>query len=340
MRIGISMGCPAGVGPDVILLGFEALRTLNVPLVVLGDPRVLEERARLLGVSVPLKEVEEPEEAEPGLLNVMPLSRLKVEPGVPTTEGYEAMATYIKEGVKLCLSKRLSALVTCPVSKEGLFAAGEPYPGHTEMLKALTGAEDVVMCFYGKKLVTSLVTTHIPLREVPSSLSFERIVTVARLSFEFLKRDLGIDSPRMALCALNPHAGEGGLFGDEEERILRPAVRALREEGIPISGPHPADTLFFRAVSGEFHLVVSLYHDQALSPFKVLHFYDGVNLTLGLPIVRTSVDHGTAYELAGTGRAHPGSFTSAVLLALRMAENRCPPPRARVCPEPPCKGRA
>ncbi len=334
------MGCPAGVGPDVIIQAGERLLSPDTAILILGDEGVLRERAKLLGKNLPFQRISRPEEALPGKLNLWPLSELKISPGEPSLEGYRAMVRYIREGVKLCLEGRLHALVTAPISKEGLAAAGEPYPGHTEMLAALTGAREVAMTFYGERLRVSLVTTHLALKEALEILSPEKILRVSRLAFRFLKEDLGLTAPRLALAALNPHAGEGGLFGKEEELLLKPAVSQAQKEGIPLEGPFPADSLFFRAARGEFHLVVALYHDQGLIPFKLLHFRDGVNLTLGLPIIRTSVDHGTAYELAGTGKADPASLTSAVRLAVRMARCRLQRPPAPDDPEPPCKGKA
>ncbi len=334
------MGCPAGVGPDVILKAAPELLELPAPVIILGDPRVLSDRARRLGISCELRLIRAPEEAETGILNLIPLSELSINPGEPTLSGSQAMVRYIKEGVKFCLSGELSALVTAPISKEGLAAAGEPFPGHTEMLAALTGAREYAMAFYGEKLRVALVTTHLSLREAVVSLSVEGILRVARLAHDFLLRDLGLERPRLALSALNPHAGEGGLFGREEKEILEPALVQARKMGIPLEGPFPADSLFFRAAQGEFDLVVALYHDQGLIPFKLLHFRDGVNLTLGLPIIRTSVDHGTAYEIAGTGRADPASLISAVRLAWRMARHRCRRPQAPGDPDSPCRPKA
>ncbi|QJA05924.1 4-hydroxythreonine-4-phosphate dehydrogenase PdxA [Thermosulfurimonas marina] len=336
----LTMGCPAGVGPDVILAGARDLVRLPARILVLGDARVLRERARILGLSPPLSLVKTPEEARAGRLNLLSLSELSVQPGKPTLEGFQAMVRYIREGVRLCLSGQAAALVTGPISKEGLAAAGEPYPGHTEMLAALTGAREVAMAFWGERLRVVLVTTHLALKEALKRLSPEAILRAARLAHRFLQEDLGIKRPRLALSALNPHAGEGGLFGDEEARILAPAVEAARREGLPLEGPFPADSLFFRAASGEFDLVVALYHDQGLIPFKLLHFRDGVNVTLGLPIVRTSVDHGTAYEIAGTGRADPASLIAAVALALRVATHRLCRPQVPPDPDSPYRLKA
>ena len=309
IRLGITMGCPAGVGPEIIVKALAHPLPQDLEPVILGDEGILKEVASRLSLPLPRAQI-------------ISLSSLPYRPGRPDKETGKAMVRYIKEGVRLCLEGELSGLVTCPISKAALKLSGEPYPGHTEMLAALTGAGEVAMAFYGERLSVVLATIHVPLKEVPKLLGVSEILRVSRLAYRFLKEDLGLESPRLALAALNPHAGEGGLFGDEEERILSPAVQAARKEGIPLTGPYPADSLFFRAASGEFDLVVSLYHDQALIPFKLLHFEDGVNVTLGLPIVRTSVDHGTAYDIAGKGLASEKSLLSALKLAYRMAKGR------------------
>ncbi len=308
IRLGVTMGCPAGVGPELILKALTHPFPEDLALVVLGDENLLREAARKLSLPLPLAEI-------------ISLSQLPYRPGAPNEETARAMVRYIKEGVRLCLEGQLAGLVTCPISKAALKLAGEPFPGHTEMLAALTGAREVAMAFYGKRLSVVLVTIHVPLRKVPELVTVPQILRVTRLAYQFLK-DLKPEEPRLALAALNPHAGEGGLFGDEEERVLQPAVEEARRQGIPLSGPYPADSLFYRAVKGDFDLVVGLYHDQALIPFKLLHFEDGVNVTLGLPIIRTSVDHGTAYDIAGQGVAREKSLVAAIELAYRLAKNR------------------
>lgn len=322
VRLGLTLGCPAGIGPEIIAKILDRPLPPDLSLIILGDEKVLQEAASLVGASLPPIIQEKDLEAAPQRA-LLALSQLReIRWGEPNLETARAMVRYIKEGVRLCLEGRLHGLVTAPISKAALRLAGEPYPGHTEMLAALTDTKEMAMAFYGKKLKIVLVTIHEPLSKVPSLLSVEKILMVSRLAERFLREDLGLKAPRMALAALNPHASEGGLFGDEEARLLRPAVEACQKEGLPLWGPYPADSLFFRAVSGEFDLVVSLYHDQGLIPFKLLHFHDGVNLTLGLPIVRTSVDHGTAYEIAGRGLARPESLLAAIDLAYRMAKRR------------------
>ncbi len=321
------MGCPAGVGPEIVIKALSRSWPESVQLIVLGDAKLLLAIAKQMGFPCNYEIFDSPKKIHSSNAHaILNLSHLScVEPGRPNLETAKAMVRYIKEGVLLCQQGVLCALVTSPISKAALKLAGEPYPGHTEMLALLTGAKEYAMAFYGEKLKIVLVTIHVALKDVPKLLSKDAIIKTARLAQTFLKQDLGIKHPRLALAGLNPHASEGGLFGDEEEKILIPAVKAAQEQGIALFGPYPSDSLFFRAVEGEFDLVVSLYHDQGLIPFKLLHFRDGVNLTLGLPIIRTSVDHGTAYDIAGKGKAHAQSLIKAIELAIKMAKNRFNP---------------
>ncbi len=324
IRLGVTLGCPAGVGPEIILRALQKNWPKDLKLVVLGDPEVLAYYTHHLGLPKRWEIIEAPEALFDIEQNaVLALSSLKeFSPGQPNLATARAMVRYIKEGVRLCQEGLLHGLVTAPISKKALKLAGEPFPGHTEMLAHLTGAKDYAMAFYGERLKIVLVTIHVALAEVSRLISPEAILRVSRLAHAFLQDDLGLKHPQMALAALNPHASEGGLFGDEEARILEPAVNMAKQEGLPLQGPFPSDSLFYRAIQGEFDLVVSLYHDQGLIPFKLLHFEDGVNLTLGLPIVRTSVDHGTAYDIAGKGKANPKSLYKAIELAYRMVWNR------------------
>jgi 4-hydroxythreonine-4-phosphate dehydrogenase len=229
------------------------------------------------------------------------------------------MVRYIKEGVRLCQAGLLQGLVTAPISKEALRAGGYPDTGHTTMLARLTGTPRPVMMLAGPKLRVILVTIHRALREVPDLISAEGIVETASVAHRDLRRYLNLARPRLAVAALNPHAGEGGLFGDEEGRIIAPAVEELKRRGVEASGPYPPDTVFWHMMQGAFDAVICMYHDQGLIPFKLRHFDNGVNVTLGLPIIRTSPDHGTAYDIAGQGKASPASMKAAVLMAADMA---------------------
>jgi len=212
--------------------------------------------------------------------------------------------------------------VTCPIAKTTLQAAGYSFPGHTEMLASLCGATDYAMMMAGEKLRITLVTIHTALADVPELITEASVIRLIRITGRALRGDFGMQNPRMAVAGLNPHAGENGLFGEEESRAIKPAIDAMSAEGWRVSGPFPPDTVFVKAAAGEFDAVVCMYHDQGLIPFKLLHFEDGVNVTLGLPIVRTSVDHGTAYDIAGRGLASPASLAAAYGMAARIAGNR------------------
>ncbi|PMP67013.1 MAG: 4-hydroxythreonine-4-phosphate dehydrogenase PdxA [Thermodesulfobacterium geofontis] len=311
-KIAISMGCPAGVGPEVIVKALNHFQKekpeILKNIIVIGDKNILSKTSYNLGKPIP-------EEVE-----IDSISNLDITPGNPTLEGYKAMVAYFKKAIKLAKEKRVQAIVTGPISKEGLNKVGIGYSGHTDWLAKEFNAKSYVMTFYGEKMIVSLVTVHIPLKEVPQSITPDKIFDTAKLSYEFLKR-LKIKDPRIAICGLNPHAGESGLLGEEEKTIIKGAVEMCKKEGIPLYGPYPPDSLFYWAYKGKFNLVIALYHDQGLIPFKLIHFEDGVNITLGLPIIRTSPCHGTAYDIAGKGIANPKSFISALNLSLKLLSN-------------------
>ncbi len=326
-RIGITMGDPAGIGPEVIVkaLSDPELRRFARP-VVLGDPAALA-RALPWSAGLTLREVDDPAEAgaHPSVLDVLPVSHLEpglLRPGRPTMEGGRSMVEAIRRAVDLTLQGELDGVVTAPISKRLLQRAGFAFEGHTQLLAHLTGAPDVVMMLAGERLRVTLVTIHRPLREVPDLLTEEAVLRTLEITHRGLRLDFGLDAPRLAVAGLNPHAGEDGLFGDEEQRVIGPAVRRARGAGMDVHGPLPADTVFFKAASGTFDAVVCMYHDQGLIPLKLLHFADGVNVTLGLPIVRTSVDHGTAYDIAGRGAADASSLEAALRTAAFMVANR------------------
>ena len=256
-----------------------------------------------------------------------------IEFGKPTPAACEAAVCCIRTAVGLALAGSVDAVCTCPINKEQLHRHGFPFPGHTEFLRELTSAEDVVMMLAGPKLRVALATIHVSLAEVPGLLTKEVLRKVIRITVESMACDFAMESPRIAVAGLNPHAGEAGKFGREEIEVIRPAVEEFesaspgpggRKSGFcgRISGPWPPDTIFHRAFSGEFDAVVAMYHDQGLIPIKLAHFNEAVNVSLGLPIVRTSVDHGTAYDIAGLGTADPGSLVEAVSLAAFIARNR------------------
>ena len=319
-RIAVTMGDPAGVGPEIVVqaLRFPEVVSVCRP-VVYGDAGILRRAAAVLGQAV---EVADGGESVPGRIVVRPLSSLspgEVPFGRISEAGSRAMADYIREAARDALAGRVDGVVTCPITKEGLKMAGVPFPGHTEFLADLCGGADVVMMLAGDRLRVALVTIHVALRKALELLSLPVIVRTIRITHDFFRKYMGTDAPRIAVAGVNPHAGEGGLFGDEEETMVAPAVAACRKEGIDASGPYPPDTLFFRAYRGEFDVVVAMTHDQGLIPLKLVHFEDGVNVTMGLPVIRTSVDHGTAYDIAGKGVASPGSLLAAIRLAAAMA---------------------
>ncbi|MBW1715088.1 MAG: 4-hydroxythreonine-4-phosphate dehydrogenase PdxA [Deltaproteobacteria bacterium] len=325
--IAITMGDPAGIGPEIIskgLLGDDIYQVCR-PL-VLGDMDALTVVSKTIG-SLPFQLISTPLEVigRPGKIPVMSVSNLREDsciPGQPTVAGGKAMVEYIVKAVELTKSSQVSAMVTCPINKELMHRAGYKFDGHTELLAHLTHTEDYVMMLAGERLRVSLVTVHCALREVPQRLNKALIVKTITITYRALERDFSITRPRVAVASLNPHAGESGLFGLEDERIVKPAVEAVRDGGLLVDGPLPADTIFYHASNGRYDAVVAMYHDQGLIPLKLLHFSEAVNITLGLPIIRTSVDHGTAYDIAGKDMADPSSLVAAIKMAARIAEAR------------------
>jgi len=326
--IAITMGDPTGVGPEIIARALANPDIMEIcrPL-VLGDTGAMERAIDVTGVKLELRTVDAVPRGEAtghGIIHLLPLSDLfppEMEYGRPGIAAGEAMYRYIAEAARLCVSGQAAAMATGPISKEAMNRAGHRYPGHTELLAELTGAEEFVMMLAGERLKVTLVTIHEALRDVPRLLTYDKVLSTIRITHQDVNRYFRVN-PRLAVLALNPHCGEGGLFGDEEERIIGPAVKTAKSEGIDVVGPLSADTLFHFAAQGAYDAVICMYHDQGLIPLKLLHFDDGVNITLGLPIIRTSVDHGTAYNLAGTGTASALSMTTAVRMAAAMAETR------------------
>ena len=326
--IAITMGDPTGVGPEIIVKALSHKRTFRFcrPL-VLGDGNIMARAIKLLKAALKINEIEHVEEGtyEHGTLNLINLSDINVDDayyGMPTESCGKAMVSYIEKAVRLVLDDRIDAITTAPISKKALSDAGYSYPGHTELLAELTGSQEYLMMLAGERLKVTLVTIHCGLKEIFSLLTTEKILAAIKITQNALTKFFGEKKPKIAVAALNPHAGEGGLFGKEEEGIILPAVREAQRLGIAVEGPMPPDTLFYHAAQGTYSAVVSMYHDQGLIPLKLLHFEDAVNITLGLPIIRTSVDHGTAYDIAGTGKANPSSLLNALKLAASMAVQR------------------
>ncbi len=329
-RIVVTMGDPCGVGPEILVKLFSAReRWAEYSLLVIGEPLALERAARLLGSTLRIQRVLNPQKWEdsdqPGTISAYTPQPLTIDDlgyGSPSQAACRATIRYIEWAVSMATEGTADAVCTCPIHKGNLHRHGFDFPGHTEFLCDLTSAERAVMMLVGPRLRVSLVTIHEALERVPRLITAENLTDTIRITGESLVRDFGLRAPRIAVAALNPHAGEGGRFGREEVDIIEPTLKGLGSADWSVEGPFPADTLFFRAYQGEFDAVVAMYHDQGLVPIKLVHFHDAVNVTLGLPIIRTSVDHGTAYDLAGTGRAHPGSLEAAVRMATQMARHR------------------
>jgi len=322
-RVVVSMGDPTGIGPEVTL---GALRRHARPRpftpILVGDPSVYEAAAALLGASTRFVEWAPPAPLPRGAMPVRVVARLASRdrrPGRPTVAGGRAAYAAILEGVELVRRGFADALTTAPICKANLVAAGLPAIGHTELLAELCGNVPVRMMMVGSRLRVVLATTHIALSAVPRTLTQPLVRDTVVIAQRALRAQFGLARPRIGVTGLNPHAGEQGLFGDEERRLIAPAVRAARRRGIDARGPLAADSLFPLALQGRFDAVVCMYHDQGLAPFKLLHFADGVNVTIGLPFVRTSPDHGTAHDIAGRGVADPRSMAAALNMAAALS---------------------
>jgi len=323
--LALTLGDPAGIGPDITLLAFQARTAERIPpFVLLGDPEILAARARTLGLAVEIEPIREPAAAFARFAEALPVLPMAVPgdvvPGRPDSAAAAAIQLSIERGVALVREGAASAIVTNPISKAVLYRAGFPFPGHTEFLAKLAGLEtsDAVMMLVAGNLRVVPVTIHIPLKEVTSALSRSLIVKTLTTTARDLTRYFGLARPRIAVTGLNPHAGEDGTLGREEIDIIMPAIVAARSQGLNVTGPHAADALFHAEARATYDAAVAMYHDQALIPFKTLAFETGVNTTLGLPFVRTSPDHGTAFALAGTGNASPRSLIEALRLADAM----------------------
>lgn len=323
------MGDPAGIGPEVVLKAVTdpSIRRECRPF-VLGDWGVLSRTRSKTGTATKLvlwgPGMPIPQNATQAIpvYSLSSLSREQSRPGFPSRDCGEAAYRYIRVATQMVLLDRVGALATAPISKRLLQLAGYDYPGHTELLAELSHTPECRMMLLGKELKVVLVTGHLSLAQVPRQLTQKRIRVTLRLTHEALRKYFRISAPRIAVAALNPHAGEEGIFGSEEKKLILPAIRDVIRQGIRALGPFPADTIFHQAVRGDYDVVVCMYHDQGLIPLKLHHFFGGVALTLGLPFVRTSVDHGTAYDIAGKGKADSASMREAILLAARLARQK------------------
>ncbi|MBC8717759.1 4-hydroxythreonine-4-phosphate dehydrogenase PdxA [Ochrobactrum sp. Marseille-Q0166] len=329
--LAVSIGDPSGIGADVALTAWLQRKELSLPpFLLIADPAQLSARARHLSLNVPIVTLKTPAEAFDffdAKLPVLPLKNThKESPGKPLPENAAGVIEAIERAVALTLSGETSAVVTCPIAKKPLYDAGFKHPGHTEFLaelgsKHLGRAVIPVMMLAGPELRAVPVTIHIPLADVPRLLTKDDILEVAYITAQELTDRFGIAAPRIAISGLNPHAGEGGALGKEDDAIIRPAVEELQREGINAWGPLPADTMFHATARVTYDVAICMYHDQALIPAKALAFDETVNVTLGLPFIRTSPDHGTAFDIAGKGIARPDSLIASIRLAQELAEN-------------------
>lgn len=347
--IGITMGDPAGIGAEVIVKAVSSQQSCkDADFLIIGSEPVISRAAEICNISFDYEIVDNiaplslnrgsgrrnsPEfvrgwigDMQPRIpaskIALLPMNNLALE-GLannrPTMEGGRASIEYILKGIDLAINNVVDCLVTAPINKEAIAMAGFKYPGHTELLKEQTDSEKAVMLMVGGGLRVSFLTSHVPLKRVTGLINIDDLLSTIMITSHGLKRYFSIDDPRVAVCGLNPHAGEGGRFGGEEMDVVAPSVREAREKGVKCVGPVPADVAFYKAIKGEYDVVVALYHDQGSIPLKLLAFESGVNITLGIPIIRTSPDHGTAYDIAWKGIADPGSMIEAIRIGAMMA---------------------
>ena len=323
--IAVTMGDPAGIGPEIIIKSLVEGKLNGAPVVVVGCAQTLR---RVLALEITpraeLRIIDNPGQAQfsPGTINVIdePLADpegLRV--GEVQAQAGDLAYRCIKRATELAMAGEVFAIATAPLNKEALHLAGHNFPGHTEMLAHLTQTKDYAMVLYTDKLKVIHISTHVALRKFLDTLNQPRVETVIGIADSFLRR-VGFSNPRIAVAGVNPHAGENGLFGDEEIRIVGPAVEAMKAKGLNVTGPCPPDTVFMQCHEGLFDMVVAMYHDQGHIPLKLLGFYDGVNITAGLPFIRTSADHGTAFDIAWTGKAKSDSMATSIELAMQIAQ--------------------
>ncbi|MDO9248941.1 MAG: 4-hydroxythreonine-4-phosphate dehydrogenase PdxA [Phenylobacterium sp.] len=328
--LALTLGDPAGIGPEIIVKAWTQLRQTGPAFLVVGDSQSLAS-ASGSGATI-VRSVISPDEAAKVFPDAIPVLdiplRAPVVSGQPTSAAAKSVIQWIETAVGLALSGQVSGVVTAPIAKAPLYEAGFAFPGHTEFLGELTqatrfdGARGPIMMLAVPGLRTTLVTVHEPLSQVAAALSIEKVVNAGLVTAQALRRDFGVEAPRLAVAGLNPHAGESGTIGREEHEIIAPAIRALRDLGVDATGPVPADSLFPEEMRARYDAALCMYHDQALIPVKMLDFWGGVNVTLGLPIVRTSPDHGTAFDIAGRGLARADSLVAAIRMADEIATRR------------------
>lgn len=321
--IAVTMGDPAGIGPEIIIKSLTEGELSGAPVVVVGCARTLQ-RVLEKGITgqADIRTIDTVSGARfaAGVINVLdePLADPDaLKPGIVQAEAGDLAYRCVKRATELAMAGEVKAIATAPLNKEALHLAGHLYPGHTELLAHLTDSKDYAMVLYTDKLKVIHITTHIALRKFLDTLNQDRVKTVIGIADRFLKR-VGFQQPRIAVAGVNPHAGENGLFGDEEIKIVGPAIDAMKAQGVNVTGPCPPDTVFMQCHEGMYDMVVAMYHDQGHIPLKLLGFYDGVNITAGLPFIRTSADHGTAFNIAWTGKAKSESMTVSIQLAMQI----------------------
>lgn len=318
-RLIVTPGEPAGIGPDIVIKHASQVNSPN--LVIVADPDLMLQRSKTLGIQIEIKEFSESKESAPGQLNVVPVPlKAKSTPGSPNPDNAAYVLECLSLATDLCLEGTVAGVVTGPVQKSTINESGIPFSGHTEWFAERTGADRVVMMLAADDLRVALATTHLPLRDVADAITEPLLISVIKVLNTDLQEKFGILSPRILVCGLNPHAGENGYLGREEKDIIDPVLNRLKNEGLNLSGPLPADTLFTPKYLEDADAILAMYHDQGLPVIKHLGFGACANITLGLPIIRTSVDHGTALELAGTGDIDCGSLSYAIKAAEQMAE--------------------
>ncbi len=334
--LALTIGEPAGIGPDITIATWMRRRELGIPaFYLIGDKAFLARRAQMLGIDLPLADAS-PENAANLFADALPVVSsnhvITARPGHPDGTSAPAAIASIRQAVTDVTAGRASAVVTNPIAKNVLFRSGFSHPGHTEFLAELASVNGIapqpVMMLWSPQLAVVPVTIHLALRDAIAQLTTDLIIRTSRIVAADMKTRFGIAKPRLAISGLNPHAGEDGSFGKEDQSIIAPAITVLRNEGVDVKGPLPADTMFHEAARKTYDCAICMYHDQALIPIKTLAFDEGVNVTLGLPFIRTSPDHGTAFDIAGTGRANPSSLIAALRLAAHMAGTSVTPPKS------------
>lgn len=325
IRIAITVGDYNGIGPEVILKSLQHFDIQHITPIILGSNKIIDHYLPLAGTQIEYQQTDSIDKIKDGIINVCNCfddDTIEIKPGKLSAKAGKSAMIAVENGIQFCKAGQADALVTAPISKEAVNLAGYPIPGHTEFLAEKTNTGDFIMMMVNDQLRVGLISTHIPLRDVVSTISTGQIIRYIKIMNTSLTNDFGIGKPKIAVLGLNPHAGDGGMIGDEEIKMITPAIRESRAGGMNVNGPFPADGFFGNRTDKNFDGILAMYHDQGLIPFKTLSFGSGVNFTAGLPIIRTSPDHGTAFDIAGQGKASPDSFRQAFNLAYELAVKR------------------